>query len=130
MADWTYKDIDLSLKRHPLSGDIVVVTDEAAVRAAVRNLVMLAPFNKPFNPEIASPLYGLLFEPIDQVTAILIQNDLQFLIQTYEPRLQNLAISVVPLPEDNKYEVNIRYRIRKTLNEQTLQLFIPVERLR
>lgn len=130
MADWTYKDIDLSLKRHPLSGDIATVTDEKAVKTALKNLVMLARYNKPFNPEIASPVYDLMFEPIDKVTATIIENDLEFLINTYESRIQNLVVNVNAIPEDNKYEVNLRFSIKKTLNEQTLQLFIPVERLR
>lgn len=130
MASFTYRDIDFSFKKHPLTGDIATLSDEAAVRSSIKNLVKLAPFDKPFNREIASPLYGLLFEPIDRVSAASMRIDIKNLIETYETRVEEIEVSVKPSPEDNKYEVFVKYRIKKMPNFETVEIFLPLERLK
>ena len=130
MAETTYRDLDFSFRKHPLTGDISTVTDEAAVKMALRNLVRLAPYDKPFNREISSPLQGILFEPIDRVSAASIRIDIQQLIQAYETRVENVVVTTVASPDENRYEVSISFRIKKMPNLQTLELFLPVERLR
>lgn len=130
MAEPVYRDIDLSLKKHPLTRDVATVTDEAAIKFALRNLLKLAPYDKPFSPQITSPLYGLLFEPVDRVTATVLETGLQFLVEDYEPRVEAVSVRVTPRESENKYEVELTFRVKKTQNQQTLQLFLPVERLR
>ena len=130
MVEPSYKDFDISLKRHPLTGDIITFSDDAAVRNALKNLVRLIRFDKPFSPGISSPLWDVMFEPITEGSAALIEVGLWFLIQDYEPRVNNVNITVIPLPDDNKYEVSVEFTIRKSQSRETLQLFLPVERLK
>lgn len=130
MAEPTYRDLDFSFRKHPHTGDISTVTDEAVVKSSLRNLVRLAPYDKPFNREISSPLQDVLFEPIDAVTAQSVQIDLQDLIQIYESRVENVIVAVDARPDENRYEVSITFTIKKMPNLQTLELFLPVERLR
>jgi phage baseplate assembly protein W len=130
MVEPSYKDFDISLKRHPLTGDIITFSDDAAVRNALKNLVRLIRFDKPFSPGISSPLWDVMFEPITEGSAALIEVGLGFLIQDYEPRVNNVNITVIPLPDDNKYEVSVEFTIRKSQSRETLQLFLPVERLK
>ena len=130
MNEPTYRDLDFSFRKHPLTGDISTVTDEAAIKTSLRNLVRLAPYDKPFNREISSPLQGVLFEPIDRVTALSIKIDLQELIKRFETRVENVLVTTIASPDENRYEVSISFRIKKMPNLQTLELFLPVERLR
>lgn len=130
MPEPTYRDFDLSLKRHPLTADIATSTDEEAIKISLKNLLRLAVYDKPFNPEIVSPLYTMLFEPVDSPTATLMKVDLRFLINKYETRIENLLIDVKPYPEDNKYEITLEFTVKKTNSRQALSLFLPVERLR
>ena len=130
MAEPTYRDLDFSFRKHPHTGDISTVTDEAAVKSSLRNLVRLAPYDKPLNREISSPLQDVLFEPIDAVTAQSVQIDLQDLIKIYESRVENVIVAVDARPDENRYEVSITFTIKKMPNLQTLELFLPVERLR
>lgn len=125
-----YRDFDLSFKRHPLSNDISTFTDDAAIKNSLRNLLKLATYEKPFTPGIASPLYSLLFDPIDYSTATLMQVKLLVYIPQFETRITNLSIDVIPYPQDNKYEIDLKFTVKKTQSDQTLQLFLPVERLR
>lgn len=126
----TYRDFDFSFKSHPLSGDLVTVTDEAAIRNSLKNLVRLNIYDKAFSPGIASPLYSVLFEPVDVVSATVIQVGLELLLKSEEPRVTNVAVIITPNEEENKYEVTINYTVRKTQNRESVQLFLPIERLR
>lgn len=130
MVEPIYRDFDLSLRKHPLTADIATSTDEEAIKISLKNLLRLSVYDKPFNPEIASPLHRMLFEPVDSPTATLMQMDLRFLISQYETRIENTLIGIKPYPEENKYEVTIEYTVKKSNNRETVSIFLPVERLR
>jgi len=130
MAEPTYRDFDFSFKSHPLSADIVTVTDGNAIKTSLKNLVRLIRYDKPFNPEISSPLYDALFEPIDPGTASLMKTGLTFYIEDYEPRIENIKIVVTPVPKENKYTIDMAFTVKNTNSRETLQLFLPVERLK
>ena len=61
-----YKDIDLSFKKHPLTGDIATVSDEEAIKSSLRNLLRFGRYDKPFRVGLESPLQTYLFDPIDR----------------------------------------------------------------
>ena len=130
MAEPVYRDLDLNFRKHPLNGDVSTVSDEAAVKTALRNLVQLARFDKPFNPEIRSPVPEVLFEQADPITASILKTRLTTLIETYETRLRSFTVSVIAQSDENRYTVDLSFVIKKIPNVQTLELFIPVERLR
>lgn len=130
MIEPVYRDLDLSFRKHPLTGDISTFTDEDAVKSAIRNLVRIARYEKPFQPNLFSPVYELLFEPISEPSSSILSNGLQFIIKNLEPRIQNVRVNAVPNFDENKYEVTINYEIKKIQSQQTLELTIPVERLR
>ncbi len=130
MAEQIYKDFDFSFKSHPLSSDLSSSSGEAAIKIAIKNLLRLAPFDKPFNREISSPLYEVLFEPMDVATATLMKTNIKYLVEQYEPRISTLNVTVTPYPEDNKYQVDLSFTVKKSGSRESLQLFLPVERLR
>ena len=57
-----YKDLNLNFGRHPVTKQINLLTDAAAVKRSVRNLVQIGEYEKPFHPEIASGVRDILFE--------------------------------------------------------------------
>ena len=69
----TFKDISVTFKKHPVTDDMIVVKDKAAIVQAVRNLLLTQKGERPFQPELGSDIYRLLFEPMDYGTAALIQ---------------------------------------------------------
>ena len=56
-----YRDLDLFFAKIQSSKDIRKVTDIAAVKRSVRNLVLLNKYEKPFHPEIGSGIRSILF---------------------------------------------------------------------
>ena len=130
MTEPVYRDLDLSFRKHPLTGDVSTFTDEDAVKSAIRNLVRIARYEKPFQPNLFSPVYELLFEPISEPSSSILSDKLLYLIKTLEPRIQKVQVKAVPVFDENRYDVTINYEIKKIQSQQTLELTIPVERLR
>ena len=60
-----YKDIDLSFTKKPVSGEIYKKEDSAAVKQAVKTLLMTNFLEKPFQPQYGGDIIGQLFELAD-----------------------------------------------------------------
>jgi hypothetical protein len=66
----TFTDLDLNFLAHPVTKDVTAKTDEQAVKASIRNLILTSNYEKPFHPEIGSPIKSLLFEPATPLTLV------------------------------------------------------------
>lgn len=89
-----YKDIDLTLAVKPTSGDIYKKLDSAAVKQAVKNLIMTNQLEKPFKPRFGANIRNLLFELIDNNSDVLVRKRLFSAITRSEPRVRVLDIRV------------------------------------
>ena len=106
-----FKDISLSFKPHPVTNDLPILKNESAIKRSVRNIVETIPTEKFFNPLFGSDVYGSLFEFVDFGTAATIQSQIEVSLDNFEPRIENVTVSVNPQPDDNTFEVDIVYDI-------------------
>ena len=106
-----FKDISLSFDPHPITKDLPVLKNEAAIRRSVRNIVQTIPTEKFFNPLFGSDIRGSLFDFVDFGTASVIADQIQTSIENFEPRVDNLEIQVFPRPDRNEFEVNVIFDI-------------------
>lgn len=106
-----FKDISLSFDPHPVTGDLRVLKNEAAIRRSVRNIVQTIPTEKFFNSLFGSDIRGSLFDFVDFGTASVIADQIQTSIENFEPRVDNLEIQVFPRPDRNEFEVNVIFDI-------------------
>ena len=106
-----FKDISLSFDPHPVTSDLRVLKNEAAIRRSVRNIVQTIPTEKFFNPLFGSDIRGSLFDFVDFGTASVIADQIQTSIENFEPRVDNLEIQVFPRPDRNEFEVNVIFDI-------------------
>ena len=65
-----YSDIDLRFTANPISGDVAKKYDVNAVKQSLRNLVLTQYYERPFQPNLGSPIYKLLFENLDQKSVV------------------------------------------------------------
>lgn len=107
----TFKDISVTFKKHPVTDDMIVVKDKAAIVQAVRNLLLTQKGERPFQPELGSDIYRLLFEPMDYGTAALIQKAIFEVIGNYEPRISVRQVLVAPSKDDNGFDVELAYAV-------------------
>lgn len=112
----SYIDIDLSFDKKPTSGEIYKKTNAAAVKQAVKTLLLTNRNEKPFQPYFGANLNNYLFELAEEGSATQIRNEIINAIEVYEPRVDagSLSIKVDVLPDYNSMEVTIVFKIINT----------------
>lgn len=119
-----YKDLDLNFRAHPITKDVVKRTGNASIIGALRNLILTNTYEKPFQPTFGSRVRGLLFEDVSFVTANLLQSEIQETIQRFEPRVSIDAIRVQANPEQNRYDITLRFFINNLQAPVTVNFFL------
>ena len=107
----SFKDISMSFETNPLNDDLVSLSDTAAIARSIRNIVFTQPGEKFFNPDFGSRISESLFENVDEVSALAIEDEIKSSIINFEPRVNLLNTNVVPNPDDNEMNVTIEYEI-------------------
>ena len=106
-----FKDISMSFETNPLNDDLVSLSDTAAIARSIRNIVFTSPGEKFFNPDFGSRISESLFENVDTVSALAIEDEIRSSIINFEPRVNLLDATVIPNPDDNEMNVTIEYEI-------------------
>ena len=119
-----YKDLDLNFKAHPVTKDVIKRTGNAAIIGALRNLILTNLYEKPFQTSFGSRVRGLLFEEVSFITANVLQTELSNAIANFEPRVGIDAIKVQANPEENRYDVAIRFYINNLEAPVTINFFL------
>jgi len=124
-----WKDLDLFFEKTQATKDIRKVTDIAAVKRSVRNLVLLNHYEKPFHPEIGSGIRDMLFENMSNMTAFLLAKKIEDVIENFEPRVRLIGVRADPNLDRNEYEVTIEFFVVNTPTELVdLTIFLEVLR--
>ena len=124
-----WKDLDLFFAKTQGSKDIRKVTDIAAVKRSVRNLVLLNHYEKPFHPEIGSGIRDMLFENMSNMTAFILAKKIEDVIENFEPRVRLISVRADPNLDRNEYEVTIEFFVVNTPTELVdLTVFLEVLR--
>ena len=106
-----FKDLSMSFRSNPLNDDLIGLKNESAIARSVKNLVFMQKGEKFFDPEFGSELSASLFENIDEVTAITIQDDIEYMIKMHEPRVKLINVESKPNYDNNQFDVVIIYQI-------------------
>ena len=123
-----YRDLDLFFSKKS-NKDVNKVTDIEAVKRSVRNLVLLNSYEKPFHPEIAGDVRGLLFENMTPLTSAVIARKIQDVIENFEPRARLTGVQAIPDFDKNAYEVTIYFYVVNAPTE-LVEVTQLLERLR
>ena len=124
----SYKDLDLNFAIHPIKKDINKVIGENAVIASLRNLLLTAQFERPFQPYLGGNIKALLFEPLDVITAKNLEVQIKTTIDNFEPRVIVQSVLVKPDFDNNGFIVNLTFRLVNQLNPIQITFFL--ERVR
>ena len=123
------RDLDLFFGKKSSDSDINVIEDIQAVKRSVRNLVLLDPYEKPFHPEIAGGIRGLLFELMSPFTAQQIAKKVEDVINNFEPRARLVTVRANPDLDRNAYNVTVEFYVVNAPTE-LVELTVMLERLR
>ena len=109
MASKTFKDINLSFKRHPVTNDVLTVSDEDAIKRSVKNIIFTILGEKPFLPLFGSVINESLFDLNTNLNEIRISDEIKQSLLNYEPRIDNTEVTVSVYPESNELNCIIQY---------------------
>ena len=124
-----YKDLNLNFGIHPVTKQINTLTDAAAVKRSVRNLVQYGFYEKPFHPEIGSGVRDLLFENMTPFIANTLARKIEDTINNFEPRALLAGVEVFPDFDQNAYSVTVEFYLQNAPAE-LVDLSFTLERLR
>lgn len=124
----TFSDLDLNFTPHPVTRDLVQRFDEQAIKQAVKNLLQIRHYEKPFHSEIGSPLRELLFENITPLTEAMAKRTIIDVISNFEPRVNLIDVTVIASDENNSLYISVVFKIVNT--ERPITLDFILERTR
>ena len=81
-----FKDVSLAFTPHPITKDLTIIRNERAISNAIKNLVMYHFGDVPFQNDIGSNVRNYMFEVVDEATAQFIEEEIERVIEEYEPR--------------------------------------------
>jgi len=107
----SFKDLSITFDKNPVTNDLLVTKNDAAIKRTITNLILTKPGERFFNPNIGCNVSGLLFEPLDFITAGLIADEIKYTITAFEPRVILNEVEVEIDDYNNAFDVIIEYTI-------------------
>jgi len=124
-----YKDLNLNFDANPITGGIPILTEEDAVKRAIRNLVLTGYYERFFRPALGSGVSHFLFENfIGSLTQERIRTAVEQVITAFEPRAELVNVEVIDDSDNNGFAVNIVFNIVSLI--EPITMFVFLERVR
>ncbi len=120
--NYVYKDIDITFGKNTYSTDIKDHTDLAAIYESLANILTYRRGERILNTEFGLNLRDYLYEPISDTTAESIGMSLINSIKKYEQRITISNIDVIPIYDENQYNVSIYFSCKK-INPSEQQIY-------
>ena len=118
----SFKDLNITFKKHPVTNDVVVSKDASAIKQAIVSLLLTNKGERLMNPKLGSDIRSYLFEPLDYGTGFQIKSNIRDTLNRFEPRISVTDIKCTPNFNDNGFDgcvINIEL-------DTTLQLLLSV----
>ena len=107
----SFKDISMSFQVNPLTNDLIAIKNATAIARSLRNLVLTTPGERFFNENLGSQVNNLLFENVDDITAMSVRSEIISVIENYEPRVKLIKVSVNANIDSYNMDVLIVYEV-------------------
>ena len=124
----SYKDLSFDFTANPQTGDVATVKDAVSVKRGIKNVLLTAPFERLFQPEIGSGIKNILFEPMTPLTEQRLSDACRDAIDAWEKRATLIDIAVISEEEYNRYRVAIKFSINNSLITEQVDVFLNRER--
>ena len=124
----SYKDLSFDFTANPQTGDVATVKDAVSVKRGIKNILLTAPFERLFQPEVGSGIKNILFEPMTPLTEQRLSDACRDAIDAWEKRASVIDITVISEEEYNRYRVAIKFSINNSLITEEVDVFLNRER--
>jgi phage baseplate assembly protein W len=106
-----FKDISMTFQINPLTSDLIALKNENAIARSIRNIVFTIPGEKFFDESFGSNINKSLFDNIDEISAILIKDQITESIQNFEPRVNLTEVVTSPDFDNNSFNATLTYEV-------------------
>lgn len=87
-------DIDFNFNPHPLTGDIIVKKDIAAVEQSIRNLVLSNFYERGFNYNLGGNVTASLFDVYTPSSKSTLQRNIKEVLYNFEPGAEVVDVEI------------------------------------
>jgi uncharacterized protein len=119
--DYLYKDVKFDLElaysfnsqlnRRVFQNDVQALFDVEAIQNSISNAFLTTPGQKILNPRFGIDLRRFLFEPVDDFTAQIIQDDIENKLPRMEPRITVENVTVEGDEDEQQYNISLQINI-------------------
>ena len=124
----SYKDLSFDFTANPQTGDVATVKDAVSVKRGIKNILLTAPFERLFQPEMGSGIKNILFEPMTPLTEQRLSDACRDAVDAWEKRASVINITVISEENYNRYRVAIKFSINNSLITEEVDVFLNRER--
>ena len=101
----------MTFQTNPLTSDLIVLKNENAIARSIRNIVFTIPGEKFFDETFGSNINRSLFDNIDEISSLIIRDQISESIERFEPRVRLVEVEVSPDFDNNAFDAVITYEI-------------------
>jgi len=113
----TYKDLESNKIE-------TTIIDETAIKESILNIIFTRKGELPGLPEFGSNLQDMVFDIADNELQISLKNELEYVLEKWETRIEVLNIDVDVDYDYNRVIVNIEYKLNTELKDSYSSKFI------
>ena len=107
----SFKDFSLTFEKNAVTNDILALKNEAAIKEAVKNIVLYNFYEKQFNPLFGGNIICLLFENSTPTMELEVKNRIEQSIEIHDPRVTAVSVDVDFEADRNELNCQVNYLI-------------------
>lgn len=123
-----YSDIRGDMAPNPATDDLLLLSNENAVKESIKGLLSTNKYERIWNKRIGSNIRALLFENDTPLTQYALREAILETIDNYEPRAIILDVTIIPSPDENAYYAQITFSLKNS--EDPVELSVILNRVR
>ena len=124
----TFRDLSFTFAIHPVTNDVIFVTNEEAIKNSVRNLILANRYDFLFDSSKFTDIKASLFENIDSGDLKLMKMRIDTVLRNHEPRVTFQDAVIDDDLDRNRFSITIFYTINNIQKLDEVRIFL--ERVR
>lgn len=106
-----YSDFDIEFRRNALTGDVIRKKDLEDIKQSLGLLLRTRFYSRCWHPEIGSYLPTLLFEQDDDYIKQILKEQIENIIENYEPRVQLNSVEIYTDSIEDEFHGRVTIKI-------------------
>lgn len=98
------------------TGRFKMSREDENIKESIRLILMTGRGERVMRPEFGCGLKQFVYETMDYGTLIRMEQEIKEALTLWEPRIEEIEVSVAPSEEQNALMIHISYRVRATNN--------------